>query len=84
MWHVAGSCGDRDRPGNPVISHSHFNYSCQSVREADSVRCSVKKVFLKISQNSQNTCARVSFLIKLQAKTCNFIKMRSSATGVSL
>ena len=31
-------------------------------------RCSVKKVFLKISQNSQeNTCARVSFLIKLQA-----------------
>ena len=31
-------------------------------------RCSVKEVFLKISQNSQeNTCARVSFLIKLQA-----------------
>ena len=31
-------------------------------------RCSVKKVFLKISQNSQeNTCAKVSFLIKLQA-----------------
>ena len=29
---------------------------------------SVKKVFLKISQNSQeNTCARVSFLIKLRA-----------------
>ena len=28
-------------------------------------RCSVKKVFLKISQNSQeNTCARVSSLIK--------------------
>ena len=31
-------------------------------------RCSKKKVFLKISQNSlENTCARVSFLIKLQA-----------------
>ena len=30
--------------------------------------CSVKKVFLKISQNSQKkTCTRVSFLIKLQA-----------------
>ena len=30
--------------------------------------CSVKKVFLEISQNSQeNTCARASFLIKLQA-----------------
>ena len=34
--------------------------------------CSVKKVFLVISQNSQeNTCARVSFLIKLEASTCN-------------
>ena len=31
-------------------------------------RCSVEKVFLEISQNSQeNTSARVSFLIKLQA-----------------
>ena len=31
-------------------------------------KCSVEKVFLKISQYSQeNTCARVSFLIKLQA-----------------
>ena len=31
-------------------------------------RCSVKKVFLEISLNSQeSTCARVSFLIKLQA-----------------
>ena len=31
-------------------------------------RCSVKKVLLKILQNSQeNTCTRVSFLIKLQA-----------------
>ena len=32
--------------------------------------CYVEKVFLKISQNSQkNTCARVSFLIKLQASS---------------
>ena len=30
--------------------------------------CSVKKVFLKTSQNSQeNTCARVAFLTELQA-----------------
>ena len=36
--------------------------------EADFQRCSVQKVFQEISQNSQeNTCARVSFLIKLQA-----------------
>ena len=35
--------------------------------EAVVQRCSVKKVSLKISQNWQeNTCARVSFLIKLQ------------------
>ena len=35
--------------------------------EAVARRCSVKKVFLEISQNSQeNACARVSFLIKLQ------------------
>ena len=40
--------------------------------EAVAQRCSVKKVFLEISQNSkENTCARVPFLIKLQA--CNFI-----------
>ena len=37
---------------------------------------SVKKVFLEISQNSQeNTCVRVSFLIKLQA--CNFIEKQT-------
>ena len=35
--------------------------------EAVVQRCSVKKVFLKISQNLQeNTCTRVPFLIKLQ------------------
>ena len=37
----------------------------------------MKKVFLEISQNSQeNACARVSFLIKLQVWVCNFIKKR--------
>ena len=36
--------------------------------------CSAKKVFFEISQNSQeNTCARVSFLIKLQ-EARNFVK----------
>ena len=38
-----------------------------NVLEADVQMRSVKKVFLKFSQNAQeNTCARVSFLIKLQ------------------
>ena len=36
--------------------------------EAVTQRCSVRKVFLEISQSSQeNTCTRVSFLIKLRA-----------------
>ena len=35
---------------------------------------------LKISQNSQeNTRVRVSFLIKLQASACNFIKKETPA-----
>ena len=39
-----------------------------SLIEVVAQRCSVKKVLLEISQNSQeNTCAKVSFLIKLQA-----------------
>ena len=47
----------------------------QLVTEAVSRRCSVKKTFLEISQNSQeNTCARVPFLIKLRALAFNFIK----------
>ena len=41
-----------------------------SVRRSSHQRCSIKKVFLKVSQNSQeNKCARVPFLIKLQG--CN-------------
>ena len=40
--------------------------------EAVTRKCSIKKVFLETLQNSQeNTCARVSFLIKLQALACN-------------
>ena len=47
----------------------------QLTLKAVTQRCSVKKVFLEFSQNSQeNTCARVSLLINLQAEVCNFIK----------
>ena len=50
--------------------------ACPQAPKAVAQMCSVKKVFLKISQNSQgNTCARASFLIKLQAPaTVNFAK----------
>ena len=51
--------------------------------EAVAKRCSVKKVFLEISQNSlRNTCARVSFLQALDWKACNFIKKRDPNTQV--
>ena len=44
-------------------------------REAAIRMCSVKKVFLEISQNSQeNTCTRACFLIKFQAWASNFTK----------
>ena len=37
-------------------------------------------MFLTISQNSQeNTCARASFLIKLQARACSFVKRETLA-----
>ena len=37
--------------------------------EAVALTCSIKKVFLEILQNSQeNTCARVSILIKMQTR----------------
>ena len=46
-------------------------------------RCSIKKMFWENSQNSQeNTCARVSFLMKLQGSAYNFIKKRDSGKGV--
>ena len=39
-----------------------------------------EKVFLEISQNPQgSTCARGSFLIKLQAETYSFIKKETLA-----
>ena len=43
--------------------------------ETDFQRCSVKKVFLEISQNPQgNTWARVSFLIKSQTRSATLLK----------
>ena len=42
--------------------------------------CAIKTAFLKISQHSHgNTRGRASFLIKLQASGCNFIKKETPA-----
>ena len=44
--------------------------------EAVAQSCFVNKVFLEISQNSQeNTCARESFLIKLQASGSDMLAL---------
>ena len=49
------------------IINVHTNSKCNKKAEAATRGVLCKKVFLKISQNSQgNTCARVSFLIGLQ------------------
>ena len=51
-----------------VDEKSSFTYP-PSYTEAVIQRCSVKKVFLEISQNSQeNACARISFLVTLLKK----------------
>ena len=48
-------------------------------------RCSGKKVFLQILQNSQeSTCPKVSFLIKLQVLGLQLHLKRDSGTGVFL
>ena len=75
---------------NTFLKHSEKNQARRNLEQSSKTtqaiievvvqRCSVKKVFSEISPNSQeNTCARVSFLIKLQAKACNFIKMETPA-----
>ena len=57
----------------------------ESESEAVSLRCSVKKVFLEILQNSQeNTCAKVYFFLKLQASTLQLYQKRDFGTGVFL
>ena len=50
-----------------------FNFNCcnfsSTTYRSNHRRCSLKKSVRRISQNSEkNTCARVSFLIKLQAE----------------
>ena len=64
----------------PVFHIFLYLFSMSKRTEAVARRCSVKKVFLEISQNSkENTCARVSFLIKLRTSACNFIKKETLA-----
>ena len=44
--------------------------------EAVALRCSIERMFLEISKNSQeNTCARVSFEILAQVFSCEFCEI---------
>ena len=59
---------------NLVLKNSSIFFLWLIKLEAVVRRCSVKRVFLEILQNSQeNTCARVSFLTKLQASVMSTI-----------
>ena len=68
-----------------VFSWESTVFECVETRtEAVAQKCSFKKVFLEIWQNSQeNTCARASFLMKLLVKANNFIK-KETDTNVML
>ena len=61
------------------VSSFFLAHTKESVKgETVAQRCSVKKVFLEILQNSQeDTCARDSFLIKLQALEHLFLQNTS-------
>ena len=53
--------------------------------EAGTERVLLKKVLLKISENSQeNTCVGVSFLIKLKVSGLQLYRKRDSDTGILL
>ena len=61
---------------NSNTSMNNLNEELEAVPQ----RCSVKKVFLEISQKSQeNICARVSFFIKLQALGLQLYKKETLA-----
>ena len=62
-----------------IQEFGHIISSLKFIKAVDQ-RCSAKKVFLEISQNSkENTSVRVSFLIKLQAESCNCFKKETRA-----
>ena len=68
IWTLFMQCmlsGDfKEKVREFIVTHQTFSLMTESV----AWKSSVKRVFLKISQNSQeSTCARVLFLIKLQA-----------------
>ena len=67
-------------PSFAGLNKLKVNGETSEVSEAVARRYSVKKVFLEISQNSQEDSVPESpFLIKLQTEACNFIKKEALA-----
>ena len=77
---ITTKCVHRTKRRSWKIFYYHYNIKLPKTfmtYRSSHQRCSVKKVFLEISQNSQeNTCARVSFLIKLQDWSARLLKKR--------
>ena len=72
---IVANCKDRFQLQIVIINYNHLYPNVRSSHRS----FSVKKVFLKVSQNSQkNTCIRVSFLIKFQTLG-NFIEKEALA-----
>ena len=73
-WWIRPMLAIKTSPGN--VLNTWTNKDVKNTETA-SQRCSMKKEFLKVLQNSQeNTWTGVSFLIKFQAETYNFIKKK--------
>ena len=73
-----------NQPGYPWFSKCPLNLGLEKpilINSADMSHLPPSATgLIEISQNSQeSTCARVSFLIKLHAKACNFIKKETLA-----
>ena len=63
-----------------MLCQQVFELMFQERPEAPTVGVLNKKVFLKISQNSQkNACARVCLLISCRPQACNFITKETLA-----
>ena len=78
------------KQSNSTRNMKHVNFVPKDVQRILSSRknimnrkCSTRKLFLKISQYSQeNTCVGISFLIKMQAVRPPALLKRVSNTGV--
>ena len=67
-----------------MVSLKGSESECCKTAEAVARRCSVKKVFIEILQNSrENTCSRVFFFNKVAGlRPCNFIIKKETLAQV--